>query len=553
MNDQAAASKPFDPYDQPPPWYATHEELLTTLAVAFLTVLLTVLSFPPFHLPEFAYAFASPAVFWAYRRPSFKRYAYTILGSNAVAWIIILSWLHHVTWVGLALLGMTVGAWIGVWYLAVWWVMPRLPERSTPERMAAVFGLAALWVVVEWTRTWFLGGFPWLPLSASQWQRVSILQIAAYTGAYGVSFVLISMNIGFAAYAHRLFKEGRAGLKRRSPEFLACLFLLVLCTMVFLQESLNRGQFAVPLGRVVIVQPDVPQSIKWDPAEHDRVVSILEQRVERAGRTRPDLMLLPEACTPLAIKGDEAMQEWVEKLVSKSRTPLLLGSMAIENQGTPKELWYNAAFLVRPDSGVQPDYYAKRHLVPFGEYVPLRPILGWLDKVTPVGDDFNEGVNPSFIPVKFRKETVPVSPLICYEDVFPDLARDSVRAGGEVLVVLSNSAWYGKSAAAEQHVTHSVLRAIETRRPVLRCGNNGWSGWIDEFGSVREVISGEKGIFIRANLVFEVTRDSRWIRETSFYTRHGDWFVGACAALALFAWLLIRINRADTPEPATES
>ncbi len=546
MNDAPAAEKPFDPYDQPPPWYETHKEKLTLFAVAFLTVLLTVLSFPPFHLPEFAYVFAAPAIFWAYLRPSFRRFAWTMLGANALAWILVLSWLHHVTWLGLFLLGGLVGVWVGVWYLAVWWVMPRLPGRSTPERMLAIFGLAGLWVLIEWTRTWLLGGFPWLPLSSSQWERVSILQIASFTGAYGVSFVLVAMNLGFAAYAHRLFKEGHTGLKRRSQEFLACLFLLILCTMVFLQESINRGQFAVPVGRVAIVQPDVPQSIKWDPAEDQQVLSMIEQSVIKGSRTRPDLLILPEACTPRPMQGDVLMQDWVRGLAAKTKTPILLGSIAIENLDTAQESWYNAAFVVDPVTGIGKDYYAKRHLVPFGEYIPLKSLLSWLKKVAPIGDDFTAGTQPSALPLSFKHGKLPVAPLICFEDLFPNLARDSARGGAELFAVLTNSAWYGKSAAAEQHATHSVLRAIETRRPILRCGNNGWSGWIDEFGSVRQVVKNDKGIFIRANLVFELTRDSRWIRQESFYTTHGDWFVAACAALACFAWLLVRIEKTDT-------
>jgi apolipoprotein N-acyltransferase len=464
----------------------------------------------------------------------------------------MLGWLHHVTWVGLFLLGPLVGVWVGSWFLAAWWLMPRLPGRGTLERIVAIFGLAGLWVLIEWTRTWLLGGFPWLTLATSQWQRVSILQIAAFTGAAGVSFVLIAMNISFAAYAHRLMCEGQRGLNRRSQEFFACLFLLVVCVTIYLQEAINRGQYAVPLGRVAFVQPYIPQTVKWDPARDQEILNILEQTTLRAAASRPDLILWPEATAPRAVRGDDNVRDWVDLLAQRAKAPLLLGSIAIERRGTPGETWYNGAFVVDPLIGVQAVYYAKRHLVPFGEYVPLRPVLGWLDKVVPIEGDFQHGFDPQPLPVTLRGQTLMVGPLICYEDVFPSLARDSVRAGADVLAVLTNDAWYGEGGAAYQHAAHSVLRAIETRRPVLRCGNGGWSGWIDEFGSIRDTLTNAGGsIYTRGTRTLDVTRDARWIGRQSFYVQYGDWFLLVCAALAGLGFAVVKLGQPATP-PAPE-
>jgi apolipoprotein N-acyltransferase len=542
----------FDPYNQPEPWWKTHRGALIAASVFVLTVLLTVLSFPPFDTPAFAYTFAVPAIFWAYRRPSFKLFSRVVLGAQALAWIIILNWIHHINWFGMVLLGAVVGLWIGSWVLAAWWAMPRFIGRGVLERLTGLFGLAALWVVIEWTRTWLLGGFPWLPLSSSQWQRVSILQIAAFTGAYGVSFVLICVNIGFAAYAHRLLCEGQKGLRRRSQEFFACLFLLIVCVSIHVQEVFNHGRYKVPYGRVALIQPAIPQSLKWDPTEAPRVRALLEQSTTAASKTLPDLMVWPEATTPMAVLGDTFSRTWAEGLVKSCRTPLLLGSIAIENPETPAETWYNGAFTIDPKEGLQPTWYAKRHLVPFGEYVPLRSILGWLEKVVPVGNaDFTPGREAQPLIVRLRGQPVAVGPLICYEDIFPQLARTSTLAGSEVLIVLNNMAWYGESAASMQHATHSVLRAIETRRPVLRCGNNGWSGWIDEYGNIRKVISTEDaGIFVRANTTVALERDSRWINKDSFYTEYGDWFVMTSLGLSIVAFLLLR--RDFKPEPTEE-
>lgn len=529
-----------DPYAPVPTVWQRHAEYIAALAVFAFTVVLTVVAFPPFKTPEFAYACLVPAIFWAYTRPRLKLYGWTMFAAQAVAWTILLGWLHHVTWVGLFLLGPFVGAWVGVWFLAVWWTMPRMLGQPTPVRLLAMLGLAATWVLVEWTRTWLLSGFPWLPLAASQWTMVSMLQVAAYTGAYGISFVIVSVNIGFAAYAHRLFREGATGLNKRSQEFLLALFLVIACFSLFITETYKRGRFESPLARVAFVQPYIPQDVKWDPAKGPGIINVLEKTTLQAAALGPDLILWPEAVTPWAVRGNDEVRGFVESLVKKAHVPLILGSIAIENPGQTGEQWFNGAFAVSPDFGLAPGYYAKRHLVPFGEYVPLRPVLGWLKKFVPIGDDFMRGPDSSPLTISVRRTSVTFGPLICYEDIFPRLARASALGGSEVLTVVTNDAWYGEGGAAYQHAAHSVLRAVETRRPLLRCGNGGWSGWIDEFGNVRFVAKDEQeNIYFRGAQAATITRDARWIGRQSFYTQHGDWFILVCVAVMGFGAMLL--------------
>jgi apolipoprotein N-acyltransferase len=561
-------NNPPDPYDLPQPLWRRRPGAFAAALTFVLTVVLTVLSFPNWPTPEFAYAFAVPALFWAYRRPPLRLYAWTMAAAQALAWTIILAWLRHVSWVALLLLGPFTGLWVGSWYLAAWWTMPRLVGRPIPVRLGALLGLSGAWVVVEWTRTWLLSGFPWLPLAASQWQRASIMQIAPYTGAWGVSFVLVAMNIGFAAYLHRLVCEGPAaerrrersrfptepslelveprdwGLRRRSQEFFLALFLLLACLSIQIQEAFNRRPYTRYLGKVAIVQPDIPQSVKWDPSRAAEIVGTLrELTLKVAGSPRPpDLILWPEAALPYPLNRDAGARSIVQQLAAQSRSPLLLGAVAVEpGDRAGADRWFDAAALVTPDGVLQPEYYAKRHLVPFGEYVPLRPLLGWIDKFVPIGSDFTPGADAAPILVPFPSGPAAFGPLICYEDLFPGLARASVRSGSDVLVVLTNDAWYGEEEAAYQHAAHSVLRAVETRRPVLRCGNAGWSGWVDEFGGMHDVVAGGTGsVYLRDARSMHVSRDVRWTGRNTFYVEHGDWFVGVGAALALFAWALLR-------------
>lgn len=548
----AATEPDYDPYAEKPSFLKTHAQAASAIAVAVTTFVLTLFSFPPYTAAEFGYVSLVPAIYWAYFRPSFRLYAITVLGTLAVTWTVLLGWLHHVTWGGLLGLGPLVGLWVGVWHLAVWWAMPRIVVRDTGLRILGVLGLAGLWVLIEWTRTWLLSGFPWLPLAATQWQRSVVLQMASYTGAYGVSFVLALFNLGFAAYAHRLLREKHQGLRKRSPEFMIGLMALMLPTFYLIYAE-TTGQQPQPLMRVAVVQPDIPQAVKWDRTQSDLIFNRLGGLTATAARTWPDLILWPEASTPWAVRGDPRVQQWTEQLVATTRVPLLLGSISIQRDEAGSEVWQNGAFLVEPEGGLHARGYAKQHLVPFGEYIPLRPVLGWLEKFVPIGGDFQPGDSSVPLVVPTATQVLNIAPLICYEDIFPDISRRAAQEGAEVFAVLTNNAWYGTGGAAYQHAAHSVLRAVETRRPFVRCGNNGWSGWIDEFGNIRQVMTDEQGsVYFRGTETFEVKRDARWIGVQSAYVRFGDWFVVVAGVLMVIGYLAIGVGKLPPARAAEE-
>lgn len=541
-------------------WLARRRHEVSAAGVFVFTAAAGVAMMPPARYPELAYVFAAPAVFWASFAPSWRLFLWVTLGAQAAAWAATLIWLRHVTWAGPLLLGPFIGLWTGVWFVAVRWVMPRLAGRPWPGRVLALFGLAGAWVVLEWTRSWMLSGFPWLPLAATQWERLSVLQPAAYAGAWSVSFVLIVVNVAFAAYARQLLAPVAGGSRSRCPEFLAAMVLLLGCLSLTARDTMNRGRFHAPWATVGVVQPAIPQAVKWDPVESEGVLAVLAEETRRVAAARPDFLLWPEATTPLAVKGDPGMARWVAELAREGRAPLVLGSVAFERTGEGAERWWNAVFVVTPERGVEEGFYAKRRLVPFGEYVPLRPVLGWLEKVAPVGGDFERGEDAGLLRVAPRGVETRLGPLICYEDIFPRLARESVAAGADVLVVNTNNGWFGEEAMAYQHAAHSVLRAVETRRPVLRAGNAGWSGWIDEVGAIRAVLTREAvggvvrtepperpasavsagTVYFRGGAVVAVSRDARFTGVQSLYVRWGDWFVGVAALLAAGTWGWLR-------------
>lgn len=550
MTDSSATP---DPYADTPSLWQRQPQLAWGLAVFALTVLLTVVAFPPVNAGEAAYVLAMPAVLWAYRQPRFKPFALTVLGAQAVAWTLLLGWLHHVTWAGLFLLGPLLGVLTGLWFLAAWWAIPRLAGHPAMTRIFGLLGLAAAWVVLEWVRGVLFSGFPWLPLAASQWQRPLVLQSASFAGAWAVSFVLVLFNLGTAAYAHRIFFEGATGLRKRSPEFMVALLLLVFTSFPFVGEMMSAQR--VRLARVALVQPYIPQDRKWDEKFAGDVLQTLEKVTVAANdKGAPDLIAWPEAVTPWAVYHDPNVRGWLEHLAKKTGKPLLLGAVAAEVPGLDPQVWQNNAFVVDPVAGLAPQAYTKRKLVPFGEYVPLRSVFGWLEKVTPIGGDFTPGTSSAPLLVPLGVNRLPVGVLICYEDIFPGLARDSARSGAEVLAVLTNNGWFGEGGAAYQHAAHSVLRAVETRRPVIRVGNGGWSGWIDEYGTIRATVRNDRdSVYFRGAQTVTVNRDARWYQRQSFYVQHGDWFVVVCAALLLAGYYLVVTLRPPRPAPPGET
>ena len=288
-----------------------------------------------------------------------------------------------------------------------------------------------------------------------------------------------------------------------------------------------------------VVQPYIAPELKWDPDLELQNLLSLEQLTRSVAIMESDVLLWPEASTPWPVKGYGEMQARVEALVDDLGKPILMGNLAYYPES---DLWSNGAFLVQPEAGLSEFSYTKRKLVPFGEYVPRG--FRFVEKVVPVGGDFMSGQGPGLIPLSIEERSWNIGTLVCYEDTFAPLARESARAGAQVFFVATNNAWYGEEGGAPQHAAHSVLRAVENRRPVVRCGNAGWSGFIDSYGAIREVIVDETNrVYFKGGGTLSVFQYEDWLRRQSFYTRHGDWFVMLSAGFVILALLVTSLMR----------
>lgn len=505
------------------------------LLAAVLTALFWVLSIPPFEFAEGAYIAFVPLFLWLFTQPPRRLFWLFAVGTGWVSWFAILIWLRHVTWFGTIALSGVMAVIFACWLYLARWLLPRLVAQNILFRVVGFAGLAGAWVVLEWSRTWLLWGFPWAPLSLSQWERPVVLQIAAWSGAYGVSFLLIFFNLCVAQTLRHRFvrRERKMWMGWFSPDLYLGMAALGFCIYTFF-SVLPRPDSAQPMFTAAVVQPYIAPELKWDTDRELENLEILERQTRFVGSLESDVILWPEAATPWPIIGTPQMRVRVERLVNELGKSILMGNLA---EDLETEAWSNGAFLVEPETGLSGQFYTKRELVPFGEYVP--PVFSFIDKVVPVGGSFVPGTEVGLIDLRIKEQTFRIGSLICYEDVFPKLARQSARAGADVFFVATNNAWYGEEGGAEQHAAHSVLRAVENRRPVMRAGNGGWSGWIDSYGTVREVLVDSEGsIYFRGGGSYSVFQFAEWSQQQSYYTRHGDWFVAVAAALAVIALLL---------------
>ncbi len=424
---------------------------------------LLILSYPPFDLGWLAWGAFVPwllSLEKATPRQAFLRSTVVgLLFFGGTIW-----WIGHVTIPGLVLLVAYLALFFGAWG----WLANRFVVRGS---WFVMLGLAGAWVLLEILRSILLTGFGWNLLAHTQWNWIPIIQIADVASVYGVSFLVALVNIAVwqAVRGQKL-----------------CLLLSVLCLLsVWSYGTLRLRQLSdpsFPSFTVAVVQGNIPQTQKWDEAFAEAIWKRYEWLTQEAAKSRPDLILWPETAVPDYLE-DPGVSARVTRIASEVKVPLLVGGPFGVDSGDV----FNSAALIDPEKGIV-ERYDKLHLVPFGEYVPLGPLLSWLRRFILMGD-FSPGHRWTVfsLPVIARSgatnQSLPsFSVLICFEDLFPGLARRFVREGARWLVVITNDAWFGRSAASLQHTQCSVFRAIENRVWVVRAANTGWSGFIDPAG-----------------------------------------------------------------------
>lgn len=403
-------------------------------------------------------------------------------------------------------------------------------EKGGPWLETAPFA----WVAQEYMMSHFpFGGFPWNLTGYSQIRFLPIIQVADLGGVYLVSFLVV---LGSAALAG-LVIDDRFKRKRAALAAVAFGASLIYGTVRLDEFSENPWGPKEKAFKTAIVQGNIDQSRIWDNRYKNETLNIYQRMSEDLPHDTA-LIIWPESAVPFFIQQEEAVRRTVAGTAVTTKAWLIFGAEAWEMRGT-KIRYFNSAFLMDP-AGRITGRYDKVHLVPFGEYVPLRKILPFLEPVASRIGEFHPGEKLSPLSIGAAKAGV----LICFEAIFPSLSRQLARDGASFIVNLTNDAWYGRSTEPEQHLNMTAMRAVETRLPIARSTGTGISAFIDRTGKIH----GATRLYTRATITGILPSISP--HEMTLYTRTGDLFSIFCLLITLFLVLSACLFGLATPRKA---
>jgi len=369
-------------------------------------------------------------------------------------------------------------------------------KKNLPIFFKCIF-ISSWWVCLEFIRSNFLTGFGWSLLGYSQAGFLPSIQIADITGVWGVSFIVIFFNVVvYEFFFSPSLRAPRSGAKQsprllenRLLNFLFCSFLIIFVFFYgFYKLNLKLVTYDLQPLKISLIQGNIPQPLKWDESYKNEIIKKYFDLTMAAAQDKPDIIIWPETAYPADLALEPVLAKELFNLAKTVNADLLIGANRYESRNI-----YNSAILIGPD-GVIKAHYDKLHLVPFGEFVPKMPKIIFKllpEKINMVGDFSPGEIYTIFESTRAQehKPQIKFSVLICFEDVFPDMARRFVRNGARLLVNITNDGWYGLSSAPFQHAQASVFRAVENRVPVVRSTNTGYSVFIDERGRIRDEIA----------------------------------------------------------------
>lgn len=497
----------------------------TSAACAVGSALCLAAVFPPLEWAWAAWVALVPLLVMA-RRSDEHRALRLGWVAGFVFWLLSIRWLTHVT----------VGGWIVLSAYCALYVLPSvwLAHRWRGGALGFAASLAVVWSGSEFLRGWIgWGGFPWNPLGAGLTPWLPGVQLAEFGGVWLVS--------GLAAFANGLLAWAVA--ERRNGRALGIGALVVVAVLgwgAWRAGRLDDQDGAARMGsgrsiRVALVQTSIPQDEKWVEAKIEMIYARLtELTLQAQTDSGVELVIWPETALPDDVRNSERSYAVVWNLATNG-TAILAGSLDTATMEGARTLYFNSAFLFDVQGSIVGEY-DKRHLVVFGEFVPLEQ---WI----PASWQFALGLPLSITPGERGSVfhagpgEIPLSPLICFEDILPHLARADVRAGARMLVNVTNDAWFDDVVAPRQHMRNAVLRAVENRVPLVRAANTGLSCVVARSGRVVHRLADAEGRtwtpgVLRADV--PVPPDGMSL---TFYTRYGDMYGIACAAATLL-WLV---------------
>lgn len=504
------------------------------LALSILSSILLYASFAPIEYGAAAWFALTPLFLVSFDKTPRESFAYGYV-SGLIFWLTSLFWLNHVSVAGWFILSAYCALYSGIACALISWMASVHGVASPYKNLSLLLAAPLVWSGLERIRGAFATGFPWNYIGVSQYRSLPLIQCSEFGGVYLVSFLIVTANMAFALTIARYFSYKKFRFRPPHMELmLAALVVAFFSSLGVRQISLNRPS-GKPL-RVALVQPNIPQVLKWS----DSFIETIYQRLKQGSHSalhegvKPDLLIWPETALPDFLRDSERSLSFMNEIADFG-VPVLAGGMDFEWIGDEIK-FYNSSFLFDKYNFITAKY-DKCHLVLFGEYIPFEKYLPFISALTPIEGSFNSGItNTVFV---LPGKGVKFSTLICFEDTVARLARNSVRNGAQFLVNQTNDGWFDGSAASRQHVAHCVFRSVENRVPVVRAANTGITCFIDRTGRVYGKLPVATHSAGEALYSKDIIRLPEKEARATFYSAHGDVFGNACAVFALLAGLLL--------------
>jgi apolipoprotein N-acyltransferase len=379
----------------------------------------------------------------------------------------------------------------------------------------------ALWICLEMLRTWLFTGFPWALLGYSQYNFLWVIQVADLFGVYGLSGLLVFSNVVFTlALLSWLELDWHVVVpSKKISIWCGAAFAITMAAVLIYGGLRTRAIDEIASSsdqvEVAVIQGNIDQAQKWDPRFQMLTTVKYRNLSLNASVQDADLVIWPETATPFYFLDDRALTGMVMEGIKTTEAHFVIGS---PSYAADKEslIYHNSAYLISPEGQVK-GKYDKVHLVPFGEYVPLKRWLPFIDKMVAQVGDFKSGRKGSTLAWERHR----IGVLICYEVIFPGLARAMAQNGAHLLVNITNDAWFGRTSAAFQHFSMAVFRAVENRRYLARAANTGISGFIDPCGRILAPTQ----LYQEATVKHPISM----LEVSSLYSRWGEWPLGLLA------------------------
>jgi apolipoprotein N-acyltransferase len=486
--------------------------------LALATGVLFAMSFPDFAQGWLMFIALAPLLIAVTRARSTWEAFFLGWTAFTTAWLIMVPWVVRVMshygglpyFVGV-LLFVALAAVLGLYGGAFTAIVKRL---RLGERFAPWLLIPLAWAAIEFARTYLLTGFPWNFVAAAIIDSTSLIQIDRAIGPYATGALVLLPSVVIAwVVTQRVSSIARVIV-------IGALGILILVwwgTGLVASKLIARPQGGEAV-KAALLQPNISQEMRWD---NDNILAIYQKMIGMtvdAANNGAKVVIWPESTVPLSYSETDFYRSSIEVLSRERDIDIILGSVAIDPAHSNR-IW-NSAFLA--SGGQTIGHYDKIRLVPFGEYVPLKRVLFFAEKLVHAVGEFEFGTNDVPLDGKLR-----YGPAICYEIVYPQIARSQIRNGADVLVTITNDAWFDGPSAPAQHLWQARLRAIEGNRYLLRAATTGISAFVDPTGRVVESIpTGRDGIIY-------ATFEPR--TEMTPYVRFGDWFAwAACGAVLCF-------------------